>query len=403
MNQFQTIRDISGSSILIVDDTPVNLQLMSSVLKQKGYKLYMTNSGENALKFLEETLPDLILLDVMMPGLSGFEVCRIIKQQEKFKNIPVIFLTAKNEVEDIIEGFEAGAVDYIIKPFYAKEVFVRISTHLQLKHAREMLQDKNDKLEELNQSLTESKQIIEKDARELKKLNDEKNKFFSIIAHDLRGPFGGLMGITDILYAQLDQTPDEQIHELIQLLQQSSNQVFNLLNNLLEWSRLQMDAVVFDPVSFNLKPAICDSIKLLQERAQNKAIVIENKTNESIEILADINMFNTVIRNLISNAIKFTPRNGLITVGSATADDKMIEVFVIDSGIGMSDGLMKKLFSLDQKVSRPGTENEASNGLGLILCKDLVEKHGGKIWVESEEGKGTTFRFTFPGGQTKQQ
>ncbi len=403
MNQFQTIRDISGSSILIVDDTPVNLQLMSSVLKQKGYKLYMTNSGENALKFLEETLPDLILLDVMMPGLSGFEVCRIIKQQEKFKNIPVIFLTAKNEVEDIIEGFEAGAVDYIIKPFYAKEVFVRISTHLQLKHAREMLQDKNDKLEELNQSLTESKQIIEKDARELKKLNDEKNKFFSIIAHDLRGPFGGLMGITDILYAQLDQIPDEQIHELIQLLQQSSNQVFNLLNNLLEWSRLQMDAVVFDPVSFNLKPAICDSIKLLQERAQNKAIVIENKTNESIEILADINMFNTVIRNLISNAIKFTPRNGLITVGSATADDKMIEVFVIDSGIGMSDGLMKKLFSLDQKVSRPGTENEASNGLGLILCKDLVEKHGGKIWVESEEGKGTTFRFTFPGGQTKQQ
>lgn len=396
MNQFQTIHDISGSSILIVDDTPVNLQLMSSVLKQKGYKLYMTNSGENALKFLEATLPDLILLDVMMPGLSGFEVCRIIKQQEKFRNIPVIFLTAKNEVEDIIEGFEAGAVDYIIKPFYAKEVFVRISTHLQLKHAQEMLQDKNNKLEELNQSLTESKQIIENDARELKKLNDEKNKFFSIIAHDLRGPFGGLISITDILYQQLDQIPDEQIHELIQLLQQSSNQVFNLLNNLLEWSRLQMDAVVFDPVPFNLKLAVGDSIRLLGERAQNKLITIENKTDESFEILADINMFNTVIRNLISNAIKFTPRNGSVTVGATITDDKMIEVYVNDTGIGMNENLMKKLFSLDQKVSRPGTENETSNGLGLILCKDLVEKHGGKIVVESEETKGTTFRFTFP-------
>jgi signal transduction histidine kinase len=336
----------------------------------------------------------------MMPGLSGFEVCRIIKQQERYKDIPVIFLTAKNEVDDIVEGFEAGAVDYIIKPFYAKEVFVRVSTHLQLKHTREMLQDKNNKLEELNQSLVESKLIIEKDALQLKKLNDEKNKFFSIIAHDLRGPFGGLIGITDILYSQLDDIPDPQIKELIELLQQSSNQVFSLLNNLLEWSRLQMDAVVFDPIEHFLSLSINETVQLFTARAQEKNISINIIIDDSLVVNADINMLKTIVRNLISNAIKFNPKNGIITIDASETEDGMITVSITDSGIGMNEDLQKKLFSLDQKVSRPGTEGETSNGLGLILCKDLVEKQGGKIWVESQEQKGATFRFTLPGKKT---
>jgi len=263
-----------------------------------------------------------------------------------------------------------------------------------------MLQDKNNKLEELNQSLVESKLIIEKDALQLKKLNAEKNKFFSIIAHDLRGPFGGLIGITDILYSQLDEIPDKQIKELIELLQQSSNQVFNLLNNLLEWSRLQMDAVVFDPIEHSLYLSVKETSQLFTTRAQEKNITINTLIDDSLEVSADINMLKTIVRNLLSNAIKFNPKNGTITIDASTEEDGMIQVSISDSGIGMNEDLQKKLFSLDQKVSRPGTEGETSNGLGLILCRDLVEKHGGKIWVESQEQKGATFRFTLPGKKT---
>jgi signal transduction histidine kinase len=244
---------------------------------------------------------------------------------------------------------------------------------------------------------------IEQDALELKKLNAEKNKFFSIIAHDLRGPFGGLIGIADLLCDQINQIPDEQTRELIGMLHQSSVQVFDLLNNLLEWSRLQMNAVTFNPQVRLLKPMIDETVAILSENARNKNISINVAIESDLMVSADDNVLKTIVRNLVSNALKFTPKNGSVSVSAFVTDNGMVEIAVKDTGIGMSKDLQKKLFSLDQKVSRPGTEDEASNGLGLILCKDLVEKHGGKIRVESHEKNpgaglagGTIFYFTIP-------
>lgn len=362
-------------SILVVDDNPKNLQLMSAMLKQEGYKLYITNSGENALTFLENTLPDLILLDVMMPGLSGFEVCRIIRKQSRYQDIPVIFLTAKTEVEDIVQGFESGAVDYIAKPFHPQEVFVRVSNHLQLKRTRETLAEQNKKLAQLNQ---------------------EKDRFFSIIAHDLRGPVSGLAGITELLYKETGNCRDENIKEMVELLHTTSVQVVDLLFNLLEWARIQMNAISFEPDNLQLKPVIDKSVRTFRNAVQDKNLTVSIDIDESILVFADVNQLGTILRNLISNAIKFTPSGGSVTLTAAHADPHQIRLTVADSGIGMGPELLTKLFRLDQKVSRPGTNGETSNGIGLLLCHDLVKRQGGQLSVESSEGVGTTFSFTLP-------
>lgn len=362
-------------SVLVVDDNPKNLQLMSAMLKQQGYKLYITNSGENALAFLENTLPDLILLDVMMPGLSGFEVCRMIKRQDRYQDIPVIFLTAKTEVEDIVEGFESGAVDYIAKPFHPQEVFARVSNHLQLKRTRETLAEQNKKLALLNQ---------------------EKDKFFSIIAHDLRGPVTGLAGITELLYKETGSCHDENIKELVELLHTTSVQVVDLLFNLLEWARIQMNAISFEPDNLLLKPVVDKAVRTFRNAIQDKNLTVSVDLDESVLAYADVNQLGTILRNLISNAIKFTPTGGSVTLTATSTDQHQIRLAVADSGIGMGPELLEKLFRLDQKVSRPGTEGETSNGIGLLLCQDLVKRQGGQLSVESAEGSGTTFSFTLP-------
>jgi signal transduction histidine kinase len=384
-------------SVLVVDDNPRNLQLMSAMLNQEGYKLYITNSGENALTFLGQTLPDLILLDVMMPGMSGFEVCRKIKSQSRYKNIPVIFLTARNEVEDIVEGFEAGAVDYIVKPFHAKEVFVRVNTHLQLKLAREQMVSKNRELEELNKSLGLSKAIIEADAEKLAQLNAEKNRFFSIIAHDLRGPVTGLSGLSEILHEQMGNLSAEETRTMIGLLYTTSKQVVDLLANLLEWARIQMNAISFEPENLILSDTIQDVLRVFRTPMQEKSITLAENLETSLMVFADPNLLKTVLRNLISNAIKFTPTGGTITISAKSLLDSSVRIAVSDTGIGMDEEIVGRLFRLDQKVSRPGTEGEASNGIGLLLCRDLINRQGGEIRVESRPGQGSTFWFTVPG------
>jgi signal transduction histidine kinase len=395
MNTTNHFPDPAGSSVLIVDDNPRNLQLISSLLKNQGYKLYITNSGENALKFLETNQPDLILLDIMMPEMSGFEVCRNIKQNEAYQNIPIIFITAKNDIEDIVQGFELGAVDYITKPFNSKEVLARVSTQIKLKMAQNLLIEKNLELATINKELADSKSVIEKDAERLAQLNAEKNKFFSIIAHDLRGPLSGLEGISKILVDKTGKTRPEEINELAVLLLDSSTQVFNLLEDLLEWAQLQMNVTTFSPTVFPLNRIVNTAIYLLEHNLAKKNISLKNSIPADLNINADPSMLKTIIRNIVSNAVKFTPKNGKIELTAKSLDHDSIQIAISDTGIGMDRQLLEKLFKLDQKTARQGTEGETSSGLGLILCKDLIDKHNGKITVESTVGKGTTFFITF--------
>jgi signal transduction histidine kinase len=231
---------------------------------------------------------------------------------------------------------------------------------------------------------------------QLQLINAEKDKFFSIIAHDLRGPLSAFVDATQILTEEIQNMDLEEIKDITMSMKTSASNIYGLLENLLEWSRLRRGAMDFVPENLNLKKKIEASIDVLSESARKKRIGLTISVPGELEIRADIHMFDTIIRNLISNAIKFTISGGKVIVTANYNGDHYIVVKISDSGIGMAPELRNKLFQIDEKTSRPGTEGETSTGLGLLLCKEFIEKHGGKIWVESSVGQGSTFSFSLP-------
>lgn len=228
----------------------------------------------------------------------------------------------------------------------------------------------------------------------LQTINAEKDKFFSIIAHDLRGPLSAFVAATQIITEEVQNMSIEEIRDISNSMKTSATNIYSLLENLLEWSRLRRGGMDFIPVTINLKKIIITSIEVLNETARKKDISVEISIPETLQITADNHMFEATVRNLVSNAIKFTPAGGKVKIEAVIAEDHYVETRITDSGIGMSPELIDKLFQIDEKTSRPGTEGEPSTGLGLLLCKEFIEKNGGKIEVRSEIGKGSTFSFT---------
>lgn len=237
---------------------------------------------------------------------------------------------------------------------------------------------------------------VQRKNKELHLLNSEKDKFFSIIAHDLRSPFNAFLGFTRLMVEDLPSLRLNEIQKIALTMRKSATNLYNLLENLLEWSRLQRNVTTFTPATFSLMKTLSDNMLLALESAKNKEIEISYKIPEGLVVFADENMLGCIIRNLSSNAVKFTPKGGKVTIEAKPVDDGPVEISIKDTGIGLNKELLGNLFQLDINTNRKGTENEPSTGLGLIICKEFVEKHGGKIWVESEEGKGSTFCFTLP-------
>jgi len=238
---------------------------------------------------------------------------------------------------------------------------------------------------------------------ELAELNAQKDKFFSIIAHDLRSPFSGLLGLTQIMSEDVEELTKTEISEIAKEIRFSTNNLYKLLENLLEWSRIQRGGIEYNPVLTQLTAIIKNNINVQLSNAELKEIKLKYDATDEIFTFADIDMLNAIFRNLISNAIKFTNRGGEVQIGALIISsigeeplDSFVQVFVKDNGIGMDSITIKRLFMIEHKVSQPGTENEPSTGLGLLLCKEFVERHGGRIWVESELSKGSTFYFTLP-------
>ena len=253
--------------------------------------------------------------------------------------------------------------------------------------------------EGITRDITERKRAeeeIQLKNEQLHQANAEKDKFFSIIAHDLRGPFQPLLGFTRMLAEDLPKLRQDEIQKMALSMRSAANKLFDLLENLLEWSRMQRGLINFEPGSFFLLPKISESLVLVQHAIAEKGIEIRYDVSEDLRVFADGNMFESIIRNLVSNALKFTAPRGNISIIARSAGDHWVEIKVNDTGIGMNKEIVENLFRLDTNTNRKGTEGEPSTGLGLIICKDLIKKHGGKLWVESEEGKGSTFYFTLP-------
>lgn len=355
--------------ILIVDDIEANIQLLATMLSESGFDIGVAYSGSEALDSVSAYKPDLILLDIMMPEMDGFEVAKILKNNDLTKDIPIIYLTAKADISDITKGFELGANDYVTKPFQSQELLARVNTHLKLKFLME----------------------------ELVQINNIRNKFFSIISHDLKNPFSGILGLAEMLSVDADKLSLEEVKNTGQVMYKSAKVLYELLENLLEWSRSQLGTIEFIQYPLDLNDYIDKAISIYQLKADQKQISLRSFISTEAKVFADNYMLNTILRNLIGNAIKFTPNGGIILIGATACEDSsLIKLFVRDSGIGIPKENHDKIFRIDTKYVRTGTNNEVGTGLGLILTKELVERHGGQIWFESEEGQGTTFYFTLP-------
>jgi signal transduction histidine kinase len=230
---------------------------------------------------------------------------------------------------------------------------------------------------------------------QLHQLNAAKDKFFSIIAHDLKNPFNTIIGFSDILFEQVRSKDYEGIEKYAEIIQQSSHRAMDLLSNLLEWSRSQTGRMIYNPEFVDVVSLIHETVNLLNDSAHQKSITINLKLPAKLPFILDKDMINSVLRNIISNAVKFTFENGMIDISAEQTQDDLL-VAVKDNGVGIEQGDIDKLFRIDENSSTPGTQKEMGTGLGLILCKDFIEKHGGRIWVESAMGEGSTFFFQIP-------
>ena len=365
----------SEYKILIVDDVMSNVLLLKVLLTNEKFAIATASNGRQALEQVEKENPDLVLLDVMMPDMSGFEVAQHLKSNPNTADIPIIFLTALNSTADIVKGFQVGANDFISKPFNKEELIIRVTHQISLVAAKRLILSKT---EELQRSIA------------------GRDKLYSVIAHDLRSPMGSIKMVLNMLILNL---PSEKIgaemYELLTMANQTTEDVFSLLDNLLKWTKSQIGKlnVVYQDV--DLVEVTDGVIEIFSMVASLKKIRIHEMKPEKMMVNADIDMLKTVVRNLLSNAIKFSKENSEVLVKMEEVDG-MAVVSVQDYGCGISEEGQKKLLHTDTHFSTFGTNNEEGSGLGLLLCKDFVVKNGGKLWFTSKEGEGSIFSFSIP-------
>lgn len=353
--------------ILIVDDQAKNLQLTARILKEEGYLISLAQSGEKALELLKNQTPDMILLDVMMPGLSGLDTSRKIKEMPELKDIPIIFLTAKNQSEDLVEGFEAGGVDYIVKPFRKQELLVRAKNHLELADSRN--------------------RIVQ--------MNKTRDKLYGIIAHDLRSPLSGITQTIDAVSEGYIDTKSDDFKDICQQLRVRTTETMTLLENLIEWTKSQTKAILAVPKNNNIHYLLKDCVSLYSFKAIQKNIEIIMDTSNRHMVYCDFDSIHTVFRNIISNAIKFTPERGKIYISTFT-DDIHTTIKVRDTGRGMSREVYEEIMIENRTYTSPGTNNERGSGLGMLLVKEFVAQNNGRLKVDTEEGQGTEIIVTLP-------
>ncbi len=364
----------NNPKILIIDDIAENIKVVANVLKKHNFNISYAQSGKDGIARAKKVYFDLILLDIMMPEMDGFEVCRLLKKDVETKDIPVIFLTAKTDEESLKKGFESGGIDFISKPFKTYELLARVNTHIQLKLVQEQLSNTNE---------------------EIQLANDNKDKLLSIIAHDLRNPFSVLITFSKLMMDSYEEFSKEDMLTYMKSFYETSKQGYSLLDNLLKWSKSQTGKMEITPERFEIYDLVEETVTLLNSQALNKHIKLENKVQAKILAFADINMVLTILRNLITNAIKFTNEGGNVQI-TAEQNKTHCTIKIIDNGVGIDDSDIEKLFRIDIKHSTSGTLGEQGTGLGIILCKEFVEKNNGELHIESKPNVGSTFSFTLP-------
>ena len=361
--------------LLVVDDVQTNVLLLKALLGKEGYGILVANNGQEALEVIRNENPDLILLDVMMPGMDGFEVAERLKSEEFRCEIPIIFLTALDDTQSIVNGFKLGVGDFISKPFRKEELMVRIKHQLSLVAARRIIEEKNE---------------------ELRKTIAGRDKMYSVIAHDLRSPMASMKMLLNTIMMSVEKDKiDPDIFDMLEMSNKTSEEVFSLLDNLLKWTKSQLGKLTVIPQKLDISGLADGVVEVMNSVAEVKHIKLIRTDHESFFVYVDIEMIKSILRNLISNAVKFSNPDSEIKFGIKAEDGKVI-VSVTDSGKGIKKEDQHKLLKDSTHFTTYGTNSEEGSGLGLLLCRDFARKNGGELWFESEENLGSVFSFSLP-------
>jgi two-component system, sensor histidine kinase and response regulator len=386
------MKNFYENTILIVDDTPGNIDILVELLEDFDTKIAI--NGEDALETaFEGDPPDLILLDIMMPEMDGYEVCEKLRANEKTKNIPVIFLTAKTEKDDIVKGFEVGGQDYITKPFDARELMERVKTQLELKSQREILKNMNiileEKVQERTAQLQEALSNLDKANKELQGLDTAKNSFLMMISHELRTPLNGIVGASYFLRDSLSE--DKELGEFVDMLKLSVDRLEKFSTTALIITQLQAEYKL-SIETIDMVELAKQCIEKYKEAAKEKVIsIFKDIVDPDLKIDAEKVMIERAVNSIIDNAIKYSEENSFIRLKIyADGNKKIIEVS--DKGRGFTQEALDKLF----KPFGLGEQHYDDNiGLSLKATKHIMEAHGGEIEVENLEEGGACVRLIF--------
>ena len=396
MNDFSEALDYTSRSLKIANE-------LSSLEAQKNaheilYKIY--NSTKNYKKALEnyvkyKELNDSLFNEENIKRITGLQYqyeyekekqAMVLEQQKK----EAVHAEEVKHQKTISYSFIGGFIlMVIIALIVLRSFFIK-------RKANQILAEQKLRIEQANKELSMQKEEIQSFARKLEEANHTKDKFFSIIAHDLKSPFNSILGFSTLLLENHKEYDEDSREEMIKLINKGSQSAFNLLENLFTWALSQSGKMQFSPKKLDLKLIVDDVINILEGSAKRKEISIVNNVRSNEYVHVDENMIRTVLRNLISNSIKFTHKKGNITVSSSNENTDLVNVIISDTGVGMDENQINDLFRIDKNKSSEGTEKEKGTGLGLILCKEFIEKHKGSIYVESSIGEGSSFTFTIP-------
>lgn len=361
--------------ILIVDDVMSNVLLLKVLLTNEKFNIVTADNGRQAIEQVKTENPDLILLDIMMPDMDGYEVAKHLKKDSSAADIPIIFLTALNSSSDIVKGFQVGGNDFISKPFNKEELIIRVNHQI---------------------SLVAAKRIILAQTEELRKAIMGRDKLYSVIAHDLRSPMGSIKMVLNMMILNLPSSViGTEMYELLTIANQTTEDVFAVLDNLLKWTKSQIGKLEVVTQDVNLVKVSQDVIEIVSMIAGLKKINVNFNAPEELMVRADLDMIKTVVRNLLSNALKYSYEDSEIFVTVEKEGDKAI-FRVQDYGCGIPEENKAKLMNPDTHFSTYGTKKEEGSGLGLLLCKVFIENNNGELWFVSEKDKGSTFSFSLP-------
>ncbi|MGF1450288.1 MAG: response regulator [Opitutales bacterium] len=361
--------------ILLVDDDRATRMLIHNVLKGNGFEVQEAASGEEAVKLLGAGCPDIVLLDVLMEGMDGFEACPALKKLPGMKDVPIIFLTGRSDTKAVLEGFKAGASDYITKPFRPPEALARIRTHLKVR----------DLIRQQRQNMAD-----------LEKANQAKNKMMSVVSHDLKNPIGAIRGLAEFLQDGSFGELSKEQKEMVRSIHSAADAMFGLVKDLLDVSLMDNDAISLNFAETDFCSLVIDAVNLHQVSAEKKKIEIRyDGPREGTPILCDRTQARRVLDNLVTNALKFSPSGTTVRVELVDAGEDFL-LSVCDQGPGVPEDEKDQLFKHLGRTSNRPTGGEQSTGLGLAICKKIVEAHGGSIGFENQETGGARFHASFP-------